>query len=210
MGSQKPSRRWIGRGWLGGAFALGLLTVNCAPDYVKGNSGPVNFYIVAVSPNVLASDIRGGSKQAADGSGPLFTCPDFAKVSVAVRNKNPMAPAPNVAAAVIVDSYTVRYFRTDGRGVEGVDVPYRITGNLTAGFDVKSSGTDDVSIEVVRHQAKSEPPLSTIFQTSVLTLMAEVTLYGSTIAGEKVSASGRMQIDFADYGDTDTACKAIS
>jgi hypothetical protein len=176
-----------------------LVTVSCAPDYVTGNSAPVNLYVAAVTNaeggTVIASDVRGGTADA-----PTVAA-DFAVVSVAVRNKNPLAPTPNVASAVIVDSYVVRYFRTDGRGVEGADVPYRITGNLTVGVDVKDSGTDDIPIEIVRIQAKNEPPLSTIQQTVVLTTFAEVTLYGTTIAGERVSASGRIQIDFADYAE---------
>jgi hypothetical protein len=203
MSSQNLCRKWAGRGWLAGAVAVGLLAPGCAPDYVTGNTSPVNLSIVSVSPSVLASDIRSGSQQAATGAGPLFTCPDFATVTAAVRPKNPLTPSTQ-SMAVVVTSYSVRYFRTDGRGVEGVDVPYRVTGNLT--LQVASGASTGIPIEVVRHQAKNEPPLSAIFQATVLTIMAEVTLYGNTVAGEAVSASGTLQIDFADYGDNLTAC----
>lgn len=213
MGSQKLSRGRFGGRCLGCAVALGLIAFGCAPDYVTNNSAPVNFYVAGVTASsgaaVLDSDVRSGSSQYADGSGPLFVCEDYATVDVAVRNKNPLGPTPNAAEAVIVDSYVVRYFRTDGRGVEGVDVPYRITGSLTAQVDVATSGTTGIPIEVVRHQAKSEPPLSTIEQTVVLTMFAEVTLYGKTIAGERVSGSGRLQINFADFGDDLTACEGL-
>ncbi len=186
-----------------GLVALAVACASCAPDYVTGNSAPVNLYIAAVATGsggtVLDSDVRNG----VDSS---FICPDFAVVSVAVRNKNPGFPAPNVPSAVIVNSYEVRYFRTDGRAVEGLDVPFRITGNLTMAVDVANSGTSDIPIEIVRRQAKMEPPLSTIFQTAVLTTIAEVTLYGDTIAGQRVSASGRIQVDFADFADKLTAC----
>jgi hypothetical protein len=87
-----------------------------------------------------------------------------------------------------------------------VDVPYRITGNVTFAVDVANSGTSVLPLEVVRRQAKVEPPLSSIYQATVLTAMAEVTLYGETIVGDRVTASGRLQIDFADYGDTLTSC----
>jgi hypothetical protein len=33
-------------------------------------------------------------------------------------------------------------------------------------------------------------------------MFAKITLYGQTIAGQNVSASASMQIDFADYVDT--------
>ena len=144
MGTQKLSRRWTVRGWLAAAVAVGVLTPSCAPDYVTSNNAPVNLYIAAIAPNVLPSDVRNGSKQFAEGTGPLCTCPDFATVSAAVRNKNPLAPTPNVPSAVIIDGYAVRYFRTDGRGVEGVDVPYRITGSLTMAVDVANAGTSAV------------------------------------------------------------------
>ncbi len=205
MGSQKLSRSWFGGRCLGCAVALGLIAFGCAPDYVTSNSAPVNFYVAGVTASggaaVLDSDVRSGSSTESP-----FYCEDYATVSVGVRNKNPQAPTPNVASAVIVDSYVVRYFRTDGRGVEGVDVPYRITGSLTAGVDAATSGTTDIPIEVVRHQAKNEPPLSTIQQTVVLTMFAEISLYGKTIAGEAVSGTGRLQINFADFIDNATAC----
>jgi len=72
--------------------------------------------------------------------------------------------------------------------------------------DVANSGTSTFPLEVVRRQAKVEPPLSSIFQTALLTVMAEITLYGETVSGQTVSASGRLQIDFADFGDKDQTC----
>jgi hypothetical protein len=35
---------------------------------------------------------------------------------------------------------------------------------------------------------------------------AQVTLFGKTISENRVSAQARFQIDFADFGDTTTAC----
>jgi hypothetical protein len=187
---------------LGGTVALALLMVipGCAPDYATDNAAQVNLIIASINGGaVLDSDVRNGANSS-------FVCEDEVDVDVAVRNKNPNAPAPSVPSAVIIKSYEVRYFRTDGRGTEGVDVPYRITGNLTFAVDVANSGTSTFPLEIVRRQAKVEPPLSSILQTTVLTVMAEVTLYGETITGDRVTASGRLQIDFADYGDEDTAC----
>jgi hypothetical protein len=187
---------------LGGTVALALLMVipGCAPDYATDNAAQVNLIIASINGGaVLDSDVRNGANSS-------FVCEDEVDVDVAVRNKNPNAAAPSVPSAVIIKSYEVRYFRTDGRGTEGVDVPYRITGNLTFAVDVANSGTSTFPLEIVRRQAKVEPPLSSILQTTVLTVMAEVTLYGETITGDRVTASGRLQIDFADYGDEDTAC----
>jgi hypothetical protein len=183
-----------------GALALAALVTGCAPDYVTDSAASVNLIIASINGGAqLDSDVRNGAESS-------FVCEDEVEVAVAVRNKNPNAPAPNVPSAVILKSYEVRYYRTDGRGTEGVDVPYRITGNLTLAVDVAESGTVTFPLEVVRRQAKVEPPLSSIYQTALLTVMAEVTIYGETVSGQAVSASGRLQIDFADYGDKQTSC----
>jgi hypothetical protein len=185
---------------LAASLALALAVLGCASDYVTENDASVFMRITSINAGaVLDSDIRFGE-------GSSFVCEDEVDVAVAVRNKNPNAPVPSVPNAVFLQSYEVRYFRTDGRGVEGIDVPYRITGNLTQVVDVANDGSVVVPIEVVRRQAKLEPPLSTIFQTAVLTSMAEVTIYGETPVGKRVSASARFQIDFADFGDTETTC----
>lgn len=187
---------------LGAVAAVGLLVAlsGCAPDYVTDNAASVNLIVAAINGGApLDSDVRNGEFS-------TFVCPNLVDVSVAVRNKNPNAPAPNVPSAVILKSYEVRYSRTDGRGTEGLDVPYRITGNLTLAVDVQNSGTTTFSLEVVRRQAKVEPPLSSIFQAALLTVMADITVYGETVSGQSVSASGRLQIDFADFGDKETAC----
>jgi hypothetical protein len=190
---------------LGGTVALALLLglPGCAPDYVTDNAAQVNLILASINAGApLNSDVRIGAASTG-------VCPDYVDLAVAVRNKNPKAPAPNVPNAVILTSYEVRYFRTDGRGTEGVDVPYRITGNLTLAVDVATSGTSTFPLEIVRRQAKVEPPLSSILQATVLTVMAEVTLYGETITGDRVSASGRIQIDFADFSDTQSSCPTL-
>lgn len=187
---------------LGSVAALGLLVglSGCTPDYVTESAASVNLIIASINAGtVLDSDVRNGVDS-------TFVCEDEVEVAVAVRNKNPNAPTPSVPSAVIIQSYEVRYFRTDGRATEGVDVPYRITGNLTFAVDVASSGTANFPLEVVRRQAKVEPPLSTIYQATVLTVMADVTLYGETVSGQRVTANGRLQIDFADFGDAETTC----
>lgn len=184
------------------AGAVALAGAGCAVDYVTGSTAPVNLIITALNGgSPLDSDVRNGEFS-------TFVCEDEVIVTVAVRNKNPNGPAPSVPSAVLLQSYEVRYFRSDGRGTEGIDIPYRITGSLTLGVDVSTSTNSPVIIEVVRRQAKLEPPLSNIQQAALLTTSAEITLYGQTVAGQQVSASGRMQITFGDFGDTETNCPA--
>jgi hypothetical protein len=156
--------------------------------------------LAGLTPNPMSSEVlnAGGT-----------ICPDFATASVANRAKNPNVAVPQVAQAIIVNRYEVSYYRSDGRAQQGVDVPYSISGVLATSVDAASNGTTGITIEVVRRQAKLEPPLiqleNTGGQALIVTMFAKVTLYGQTIAGENVTASGSMQIDFADFVDTGTS-----
>jgi hypothetical protein len=191
----------------GGALSLGavvavaaaLAMAGCSADYVENNEAPVLLLITALNGGAqLDSDVRNGEDSS-------FVCENEVDVELTLQNKNPNAPtAP--ASTVQLDTYEVRYTRSDGRGTEGVDVPYRITGTLATSVGVG----DDVTIplEVVRRQAKIDPPLTNIQQTTILTVSAQVTLFGKTISEKRVSATARMQIDFADFGDKLTACPA--
>ena len=62
---------------------------------------------------------------------------------------------------------------------------------------------------MVRRQAKLDPPLTNIQQGELLTTTAEITLNGQTVAGDRVTATGHMQITFADFLDTATSCPSI-
>jgi len=191
--------------WKAGAgactVALALAAGGCAPDYVTSSTAPVNLLIATINDGaVLDSDVR------------LSTgtiCPDTVTVALAVRAKNQNEVTIKVPQHVIIESYEVRYFRSDGRGSEGIDVPYRYSGPLASEVDVATSGTSTVPVQVVRRQAKLEPPLSNITGIQIVTMIAEVTISGQAVAGEAVSATGRMQIDFADYGDSLSACPTL-
>ncbi len=205
MLTSRLNRRQM-KGWpvrIGGPV-MALLTLalpGCGTaDYVTGSQASVLLIIAAINDGAqLDSDVRNGEFS-------TFICENEVPVAVAVRNKNPNAPAPSVSGAVILNRYDIRYFRSDGRSTEGVDVPFNVSGTLTMAVDVAESGTVDIPIEVVRRQAKLEPPLSNIQQAQILTVQAEITVYGKTVSGDTVSDSGLLQIDFADFGDTDTQC----
>ncbi len=168
----------------------------CTAGYATGNNSNVLLIIAGINGgDTLKSDIVTD-----DG---IFH--DTVTVALAVRFKNPNIPTvPQIPSAVIIERYEVKYRRSDGRGVEGQDVPYTISGNMTAAFDVKTSGTDDLLLEVVRIQAKLEPPLKNLASGSgggiVVTMFADITLHGRTISGQAVQATGSLQIDFANFG----------
>jgi hypothetical protein len=180
------------------ALALGLMLSACGqPDYVTDSTASVLLQVLDVNEGaVLDSDVRLGLDS-------TLICPDSVPVTFTVRNKNPTVQG-GVQGNVQVNRYDVHYFRSDGRSEEGVDVPHSVSGPLGSTVEIDDSVT--VPIEVVRRQAKIEPPLAGITGLNIVTMIAEITLSGETVSGDSVSASGRMQIDFADYGDDNDSC----
>ena len=183
--------------------ALAIGVSGCVPGYVKDNDSPVLFRIVAINGGqVLVSDVS-------------TVATDPVSVTLAVRPKNPLnTNVPQVAEAVIVEQFRVRFFRTDGRDVEGVDVPFSFSGGVTTAVDI-GTGSDanvTISIPIIRVQAKQEAPLRNLRNLVAVggqqttggvlvprvTMTAEITIFGRTIAGEAVSDSGRVTIDFVD------------
>jgi len=58
---------------------------------------------------------------------------------------------------------------------------------------------------VVRHTAKREPPLAELDNGPselVLTADAQMKFFGSDISGHTVSATGLLEIHFANYGES--------
>ena len=70
---------------------------------------------------------------------------------------SPESPAaPSQANFITLDRYHVRYIRSDGRNVEGVDVPYAFDNGITATVTTEDT---TVGFMIVRNQAKMEAPL---------------------------------------------------
>jgi hypothetical protein len=174
----------------------------CSAGYATANNSTVLLIIAS---------INGGSPLSSDVFTKGSVVANNVELAIAVRFKNPnIETVPQIPSAVIIERYEVKYRRSDGRGVEGQDVPYSISGNINAGYDVKTSGTDPLTIEVVRAQAKLEPPLrnlrgilpgTTLGGAYIVTMFADITLHGRTISGQAVTATGSLQIDFADSGE---------
>jgi hypothetical protein len=182
------------------AIVAGLALAGCVPGYFEeGNATRV----------LLLTAINGGSPLSSDvtiSSGAV--CPDIVPVRVENHAKNPNAPVAGFRDDIVIERYEVRYYRSDGRGTEGVDVPYRISGNIA--FEILGAEATNVPIEVVRRQAKIEAPIWNHLGGGggrITTMFAEITLHARTTTGVATNtASGRLQIDFADYADDDTTC----
>jgi hypothetical protein len=107
--------------------------------------------------------------------------------------------APTTNNEVTINRVHVHYRRADGGGVPGVDVPTDLDSATTATVPV--SGTGTVGFELVRAQAKFQSPLFQLRAGGQLGVVADVTFYGQDRVGNTVSATGSIQIEFADWGD---------
>lgn len=128
---------------------------------------------------------------------------DLGQATIRAEMKNQLSTtAPSPINAITINRYRVRFRRTDGRNTEGIDVPYGFDGATTATVNVGGSAT--IGFDLVRHQAKVERPLVTLVGGRGLVFIsciAEVTFYGSDQAGNEVSITGTIDVQFADYGD---------
>lgn len=201
-----------------GIVGLVAFMAGCTPDWARQNDTGLLMTVAEIVGEPGGTGLEAGHVLFSDVSQWVN---DDAVVTVSIFRKNPTVTNSSPLEDVRLESYQVRYFRSDGQNVEGVDVPHRITGPLSsillhapgAGGEFEA----DVTINVVRHTAKREPPLinlifsdlfpngRSVFLTGagIITTVAEITIYARQVTtGEPLSATGRLQIAFADFADT--------
>jgi len=103
---------------------------------------------------------------------------------------------------VMVTRYVVTYFRSDGKNIEGVDIPYSFEGHLSTLVEIDIF--EELSFVLVREVAKLEPPLINLHEgrgDGVLQLKAKVDFYGHDLANKAVKSTGYLSIFFANYAD---------
>jgi hypothetical protein len=185
----------------------------CVPDWAQQNSSP---YIMEIA-SITKAD--GSLPILSDVSIPVVNDDAAVTVNIFRKNNNP-ALGTTPVEHIYLERYEVRYFRTDGRNQEGVDVPFRITGPLgnvrfhTPGPGGEGEVEAELLITIVRHQAKLEPPLRNLEGGIIgdtgaalgpgaiqLTTVAEITIHGRTVQGDALVAVGRAQVTFADFPD---------
>jgi hypothetical protein len=159
--------------------------------------------------NVLSSDVLTRVKQTIDGEEvrvpTIFADGATASFILALRDpgtdSSPTTPSP--ANFITVTRYHVKFVRSDGRNVQGVDVPYEFDGAATGTVTAAGGG---VGITLVRNQSKAEAPLASLVNgggAGYISTIAEVTFYGTDQAGREVSVTGKISVNFADWGDPD-------
>jgi hypothetical protein len=191
------------------AAACVIGSAACGSDMLRTGRSPSYLVVEKVegidTAGVAAADLRSDVR---DDSGTVLN--DNARVTIRVEAKNPTV-ASTAINAVTLTRYHVDYRRTDGRNTPGVDVPYSFDGALSVTIDPGSSG--QAVFEVVRHQAKLEPPLKNLDGLSstgerlvtglgFLSTIAEITLYGHDGNGNEVSVRAQLDVHFGDFATT--------
>jgi hypothetical protein len=136
---------------------------------------------------------------------PESPCPtvfdDSGLVTLRVSPKDITNPAgPSTNNDVTITHYRINYKRTDGRNTQGVDVPYGFDAGLSG--TIPAGGSAGLSFELVRHTSKEESPLvELVAGPSIISSVAEITFYGRDQAGNDLSVTGSIQVNFGNFGD---------
>jgi hypothetical protein len=196
---------WGARAMVVVAVTAGLFVTSCSklirtgqsPSYLimntlQGASGaePGSFG------STLASDVI----TVVDGTPTVFA--DLGQANLQLQLKDPGSQnspnSPTQVNAITITQYHVKFIRSDGRNVQGVDVPFEFDGAVT----VTIAATGSVPFTLVRVQSKEEAPLRTLRNGGApITTVAEVTFFGHDQNGRDVTVSGRLEVSFANWGD---------
>ena len=113
----------------------------------------------------------------------------------------PGAPTtPSTNNEVTVTRVHVAYRRTDGRNIQGVDVPYAFDTATTG--TVPATGLATLGFILVRNTAKQESPLIQLETNGIIiSTIADVTFFGHDQVGNDISVTGSIGVDFGNFGD---------
>jgi hypothetical protein len=161
--------------------------------------------------------LTGNDLQGKEGSTTVFS--DVVTTSGSIINDNgvaemiavtldPLYSANNTITPymdVLVDQIDVEFRRTDGRNVEGVDVPYSF--NQPMSMLVSFDAAVKIPFILIRHEAKREAPLLRLRENfEVLQLVAVVTIHGKDLGGHRVApVTGYVSVWCANFADSTTA-----
>jgi hypothetical protein len=202
-----PRAKVVWGGRLRAALALaGALTLPSCSDAIRTGQSPA-YLIITNMTGTKGGGANSGTQATSLPSdvltrvpaitGPATVFSDSGTASFQLQMKDTLQ-TPTAVNAITIDQYHVKYIRADGHNVQGVDVPYEFDGAATATI----SNTGSVSFTLVRVQAKTEAPLAALVNNfQVISTIAEVTFYGHDQNGRAVSVTGRLDVDFSDWGD---------
>ncbi len=208
----------FGRAGLLAVAALAWLSVSCASDLTRTGRSPAFLVIDKIEAasgaksqeygSFLNSDVITLVDQQVNGTTTkvptVFN--DLGRATLRLGMKNPgtdeLPTTPSGVNEITINRYHVTFRRSDGRNNQGVDVPWAFDGGVTATITAKDAIT--FGFELIHHSAKQEPPLKNLSNSGgaieILTI-AEITFYGRDQAGNEVSVTGSITVNFSDFGD---------
>jgi hypothetical protein len=194
--------------------SVALASAACG-DMARQSRAPVQLTILSLEGasgaepdefgSVVHSDVVTNVQRTIDGQqqtvATIFGDTGLAEFALVMKDPgDPLNPSsPSALNAVTITRYRVVYRRADGHNTPGVDVPFPFDSavTVTVGGDGASTG-----FQLVRVGAKQEAPLASLaFNPDIISTIAEVTFYGRDQAGNEVSATGSMGVDFGNFGD---------
>jgi hypothetical protein len=185
---------------LAGLALLVGSTVSCG-DVVRQGPSPMMLLIDTMggssggsSSSAITNPVR--SDVVAD-SGTVFNDPGAATLRSIRKDVTDITPT-TTNNDVTIHRVHVSYRRSDGKNTPGVDVPY--------GFDnavavtIKAGLIASVTFDLVRQDAKLESPLIDLrTKPIVLTVIADVTFYGTDAVGNEIAVAGSVTVNFANF-----------
>ena len=192
------------------AAAAVMASTACGGEMLRTGRAPVYLVVSSVqagggTSSILRSDVQVLTSTTVNGA--TVNVPsvqdDLATVNLRVEQKNTTETGTvSSLNAVTITRYHVEYRRADGRNTPGVDVPYGFDGGT--GVTISPNAEAPVTIQLVRHQGKLEPPLMNLGSLGgqvLISTIAEVTFYGHDQNGNEVSVVARMDVVFGDFPD---------
>jgi len=175
--------------------AAAVLLSGCG-DYASNGSG--SSYLVMTSLTGGSGAGSGGIVQSDVISDDGGIIQDGGEATLTLQMKDVGGAAPSPVNSITITQYHVEYIRSDGRNVQGTDVPFAFDGGVTATV----AGASSVPFTLVRAQAKHEAPLKALAGhggAQHISTIARVTFYGHDQTGRGVTVTGNIEVDFADW-----------
>ena len=190
---------------LAGAVCFAVAAAGCG-DVARQDRSPVTLVIEflggssgAEDSNTFSGTLQSDVVTVKDGRASVFS--DSGQVRMRFTMKDPLT-TPSSLNAVTINRYRVSFRRSDGRNTPGVDVPYPFDSATT--FTIAPGGVVTQSFELIRHVAKGEAPLGALANSPVIiSTVADVTFFGRDQAGNELSATGSLGVQFGNFADPD-------
>ena len=185
---------------LGLTVCLAVMAASCG-EFVRQDRAPVTLVIDSLQAASGAQTQFSGTLQSdvvtiVKGTPTIFS--DNGRVTMRFIMKD-VGTTPSPVNGVTITRYRVTFRRPDGRNTPGVDVPNAFDSavNFTVGTTAVTAG-----FELVRHIAKEEAPLPALASSPViLSTVADVTFYGRDQAGNELSVTGSIGVQFGNFAD---------